>query len=112
MGKIYAFQPKGKQKDIPDVIDQLASESANAKSFMHIIERADGSVSFGIAGGFADRLQFAAFALVKMLDSVADRIGKSEETVGYTESATFKAELPRRPLPRGLKANPRSGPRS
>ena len=111
MGKIYAFQPKGRQKDIPDVMNALVRESADTKSFMHIIERSDGSVSFGISGGFADRLQFAAFALVKMLDSVTDRISESE-SVGYTESANYTAELPRRPLPRGLKATPRSGPSS
>lgn len=111
MGKIYAFQPKGRQKDIPDVMNALVRESSEAKSFMHIIERADGSVSFGISGGFADRLQFAAFALVKMLDSVTDRISESN-SVGYTESVNYTAELPRRPLPRGLKSNPRSGPSS
>ena len=109
MGKIYAFQPKGKQNDIPDVINALAAESAETKSFMHIIERADGTVSFGISGGFADRLQFAAFALVKMLDSVTDRISESD-SVGYTESSNYSAELPRRPLPKGLKARPGSLP--
>ena len=107
MGKIYPFQAKGKQNGIPDVMNALVKEGADAKSFIHIIKRSDGSVSFGIAGGFADRLQFAAFALVKMLDSVTDRISESN-CVGYTESTGYIQELPRRPLPKGLKANPGS----
>lgn len=109
MAKIYAFKAKERQRDIPEVMRSLLDEGDDVKSFIHLVERSDGSVSFGIAGGFADRLQFAAYALVKMLDSVTDRIAESD-CVGYTEAKSYTQALPRRPLPQGLKSRPGSSP--
>lgn len=101
MAQIFQFQPR-RQSDIPQVIKTLAEESEGTKSFMYLIERADGSVSFAVEGGFADRAQFAAYMLVKMLDAITTKIGESDE-MGNTRLPPFKQDIPRRPLPRGLK---------
>lgn len=104
MGNIYAFRPKATGHDRLAVLTDLVAEEQRGtlRSFMYFAEGSDGKTRYGVHGGFADRLQFAAHTLVQALHTVTDRIADTG-TAGYTDSPPISETVRRRPLPRDLK---------
>jgi hypothetical protein len=107
MGKIYSFLAAGKVVSAASVlIDLQAKEASGAiRSFMFFTEGADGKTTFGMTGGYATRLQLAAFTLVKATSLLSDRMMEAG-TLGRTGATPFIDTIPRRPSPPHLKGQP------
>lgn len=107
MAKIYPFPSEGTRIDRSAVLAGLRDQqdSGDLQSFMYFAEGRDGTTRYGVYGGFADRLQFAAHTLVQALNTVSNRIAESG-TAGHTESPSIRATIPRRPMPRDLTVSP------
>lgn len=108
MGQILNFPTQAARGDsfsglLASLIE--AEKAGEMKGLMYFWEGSDGKTNYGIHGGYADRMQFAAYTLLKGLNAVTEKIVESG-SAGHTFSATVKNRIPRRPAPRYLRGSP------
>lgn len=104
MGTVHELHPQREHEPSPAALLadlQTKEEEGSLRSFMHFAESTHGSLSFGVTGGFAERLQLASYALAQALTNINDRIMAAG--AGSTRSSGISHKLARRPLPRDLK---------
>ena len=97
MKNVLPFKARTHPKDERvDTLKDLMEKEARGEllGHIHIAATADGD-SYALHGQFADRLQYAALAMIKTLSEVADKI-RDSDTSGYTSSPPMSAPLPTR----------------
>jgi hypothetical protein len=94
MGMIYTFQTQGKSVDSASLMRDLQEKEAQGriKSFMYFCEKSDGKTTFGISGGFSERLQLASYTLAKALAQVNEEI-VSTGSAGHCKSQAVKHKM-------------------
>lgn len=92
MTNVFQLNTKAKE---PELEDQ--PEGGEVLGQIHIVATPEGD-SYSVTGAFADRLQYAALAVIKTLSDIADKI-RDSGNAGHSHSPALREKLPTR---RGL----------
>jgi hypothetical protein len=95
MGIVHKFQPRAEKVDRASLMSDLQQKEAQGRirSFMYFCEKLDGETTFGISGGFSERLQLASYTLAKALAQVNEEI-VSKGLAGNCPSVATKHRFP------------------
>lgn len=101
MGNVVAFKRGTNQGDLVEVCTRLLmkAQRGELRGLIHFEDCSDEPNRILVTGVFADRLQYAAYTLVKGLDVVVDQLATSP-TMGFSRTDAMEKELPLPAKPR------------